>query len=128
LIGLYYRPRVEPIPEPARPGDFQGTPETTMPEVRQFLASVGLKESACGNGDLSYCLILPSGAQISFDGQQLQSIIFAHRSNRPAMKQVSVSISEETWNQLRTLARETNRKVPDMLAEWSTQRASENTP
>src|SRR5271155_2694025 len=49
-IGLYFRPPAEPLPEPTRPTDFNGTEETTLAEVRDFLGRVGLKEAAAVEG------------------------------------------------------------------------------
>ncbi len=124
-IGLYYSPLAEPIPEPVRPADFQGTAATTMAEVREFLARVGLEESAVVEGEDTSYVILPSGARITFDGPKLQSINFARPTPAPAKKQISVSISEETWNRLRTLARQSNRSVSELCSEWITQQANE---
>jgi hypothetical protein len=124
-IGLYYSPRAEPIPEPALPTDFTGTPETTIAEVREFLARVGLKELAVVEEEITGNLILPSGARIAFDDQMLQSIHFAIRTSAPAKKQISVSIGNDTWKQLKTLARQSKRSVSELCAEWITQRADE---
>ncbi|HEV3256903.1 MAG TPA: hypothetical protein VG013_08500 [Gemmataceae bacterium] len=124
-VGLYFRPRAEPIPEPTLLADFTPTADTTIAEVREFLGRAGLKESAVVEGEDTNYLILPSGARITFDGQKLQSVHFATRTPNPAKKQISVSISKDTWNQLRTLARQSNRSVSELCAEWITQRANE---
>jgi hypothetical protein len=124
-IGLYFRPRAEPIPEPALPTDSTGTPETTLAEVREFLARAGLKESAVVECDETNYLILPSGARITFDGQKLCTIHFVTRTPTPARKQISVSVPEDTWNQLRTLARQLKRSVSELCGEWIAQRANE---
>jgi hypothetical protein len=123
-IGLYFAPRAEPIPEPTRPADFTGSPETTIAEVREFLGRVGLTISAAVEGEDASYLVLPSGARLTFDGPNLESIHFVTRTRVPAKKQVSVSISEDTWNQLRTLARQSNWSVSKLCAEWITQRAN----
>jgi hypothetical protein len=124
-IGLYYGPSTEPFPEATRPADFAGTSETTISQVREFLAQVGLEEYAADEGEDTNYLILPSGARITFDGEKLQSVHFAISTSTVAKKQISVSISKDTWNQLRTLARQSNLSVSQMCAEWITQRANE---
>ncbi len=124
-IGLYFRPRAEPIPELATPADFKGGLDTTIADVREFFAQVGLKESTLENGEDTSYLILPSGARITFDDGKLHSIIFSIPTAATPKKQVSVSIAKDTWNQLRTLAGQSNRSVADLCAEWITQRANE---
>jgi hypothetical protein len=124
-IGLYFGPRAEPIPQPALPADFMGTPETTIAEVREFLTRVGLNVPAAIEYEDTNSLILPSGATITFDAKKLRSINFASPRRTPAKKQISVSVSEDTLNQLRTLARQLNRSVAEVCAEWITQRANE---
>lgn len=104
-IGLYYGPYAEPIPPCALPTDFKGTPETTLADVRAFLAQAGLKECVADEADDATCLMLPSCARITFDRQSLQSISFAAPTSSVAKKQISVSIPKDTWNKLRTLAR-----------------------
>jgi hypothetical protein len=121
-IAVYFRPSAEPIPKPTLPADFTGGPETTITEVREFLARTGLKESAAVDGEDTRYLIMPSGARITFDDQMLQSITFVARTVSPAKKQVSVVISKDTWDQLRKMAQESNRSVVDLCAEWITQR------
>jgi hypothetical protein len=94
LIALYFGPHVEPIPEPARPKDFTATAETTIAGFRELLSRVGLKESACVEGEETGYLIMPSGARVTFDGPQLNSIMFTVRAPAPHKKQISVSIPE----------------------------------
>jgi hypothetical protein len=86
---------------------------------------VGLKEFAVVEGEETNYLVLPSGARITFDGQKLQSINFAARTPGPAKKQIAVSISEDTWNQLTALARQAKRSVAELCAEWISQRTNE---
>jgi len=124
-IGLYFAPCAEPIPGPALPADFNLTPETTIADFREFLSGAGLKESVIVEEEDTSQLILPSGAGITFDGQKLDKINFASRTSAPAKKQVSVSIAKDTWNQLRTLARQSNQSIAELCAGWITQRASE---
>jgi hypothetical protein len=124
-IGLYFGPHAEPIPEPTRPTDFSGSPETTILEVRDFLARANLKELEVIEDEDALHLNLPSGVSITFDGQKLQSIYYAMRTLGPAKKQISVSISQDTWNQLTTLARQSNRSIAKLCAEWITQQANE---
>jgi len=83
LIGLYFRPSAEPIPEAVRPADFQGTSETTAAEVREELARMGWKDSEIVESDDADSLTLPSGARITFEEQKLRSIQFAPRTVTP---------------------------------------------
>jgi len=124
-IGLYFRPPAEPIPEPTRPLDFRGTPETTIAEIRQFLRSVGLKEATAVEDEDGTRLNLPSGAEIVFDGENLDSIHFTARAPNSARKQLALSIAEDTWDQLKALARQSSRSVPQMCSDWIAQRANE---
>ena len=123
---LYFRQPTEPIPEPARPLDFTGTAETTIADFREFLKRRGLKVSACVEGEETSYLVMPSGTRITFDGPRLHSIMFTMRA-APPKKQISVSIPEDAWQQLHTLARQSNRSISDLCAQWITQRAGEQT-
>jgi hypothetical protein len=125
LIGLQFGPHAEPSPAATTPGDFKATSETTITEIREFLARAGLKEDAFDQGEDTSYVHLPSGARITFDGQKLWSIHFAARTRSLARKQVSISIPKGIWDQLRRHARKSNRSVGDLCAEWITQRANE---
>jgi hypothetical protein len=124
-IGLYFSPCAEPIPESVRPTDFAGTPETTITQMRAFFAQVGLNEAVAVEGEGADSMALPSGARIAFDAQKLHSIHFTCRASRPTKKQLSVALSEDTFIQLRELARQSKRSVAELCAEWITQRAHE---
>jgi hypothetical protein len=121
-VGLYYRQPVEPIPGPARPADFNGTPETTLSEVRDFLARMGVQEYEVDESEDASYLILPSGVRFTFDGQKLWSINFVSRRPAPNAKQISVSLPTDTWNRLRQRARASDRSVAELCAEWIKQR------
>jgi hypothetical protein len=124
-VGLYFGPLAEPIPELVRPTDFNVSSETTLSEMREFLARVNLEESAAVEEEDTIRLTLPSGAQITFDGPKLWSIQFAKRAAAPAKRQIAVSISEDTWTQLKTLAQQSKQSLSELCAEWITSRASE---
>jgi hypothetical protein len=124
-LGLYFGPCAEPIPEQVRPTDFDGSSETTIADVREFLARVGLQESEAVEDEDTSSLTLPSGAHITFDGPTLWSIQFARKAVDAAKKQLSVSISEDTWAKLSALARESNQSLSRLCAEWITSRANE---
>jgi hypothetical protein len=123
LIALYFGPQAEPIPEPVRPTDFTGRGETTIAEFGEFLRQVDQKASASVEGEDTSYLVMPSGARITFDGPALHSIMFALRSQAPPKKQISISIPEDAWQELNTLARQSNRSVAELCAQWITQRA-----
>jgi hypothetical protein len=123
LIGLYYHAR-ERIPALVSPTDFTATSETTLGEMREFVVRFGLSPREVIRGD-DIVLTLPSGVEIVCGDQKLWSILFAARIAVPHKKQVSVSIPDAAWQQLNTLARESNRSVADLCAEWLTKRASE---
>lgn len=123
-IGLYFGPDMERIPPPLLPTDFHGTPNSTIAEVRDFLARAGMKESAVVEGEGTNYLILPSGARITFDGEKLHSVIFATPSTS-LKKQLSFSIPKDTWCQLKALSQKLNCSVSELCAEWITQRAAE---
>ncbi len=116
-IGLYYAPRAEPIPEPARPEDFTGSSETTIADVRDFFARVGLKESAFVSGEDANYLIMPSSARITFDGQKLHSINFASPRSGPARKQISVPVPIDVFDQWKARARLLNKSVAKLFVE-----------
>lgn len=124
LIGLYFHPEGTAVPETARLTDFSGSSETTIADLRDFFGRVGLKEAAVVDGQDNY-LIAPSGAQLSFDGQNLQSIILAGRTSTKTKKQIAVSVAEDTWKCLKALAGASNKSVAELCAEWITQRANE---
>jgi hypothetical protein len=124
-IALYFRPPLEPIPAPALPSDFKPTSDTTLDDIRDFLARVGLKESAIVENDDSASLIMPSGARIAFEENKLHSMSFAAPASGPPKKQISVSITAETLNKLKTLAKQSNKSVSELCAEWISQRAHE---
>jgi hypothetical protein len=123
-IGLYYSPAWEAIPEIVRPVDFIATPETTPPVMRAFLTSTGIQVHSTVNSDGVEHFILPGGSRITFDDGQLQSIAFARKTNRPR-KQISVPIPLDTWEKVQELARESNRSIPDLCAEWISRSAAE---
>jgi hypothetical protein len=124
-IGLYFRPCPEPIPASTQLEDFNATPETTMAEVQQFLKKLGLSEYAVVEGEDANYLIMPSSARITFEGQKLHSIHYAAPRSGSARKQISVSVSTDTWDQLKALARQSNRKVAELCAEWIAERANQ---
>jgi hypothetical protein len=124
-IGLYFHPCSEAIPAPVQLTDFHPTGETTLAEVREVLTSLGLEEASAVEGEDTSYLIMPSGARITFDGQKMHSISFAAPRPVRARKQVSLSVSTNTWSQLTALARQANRSVGDLCSEWITQRADE---
>jgi hypothetical protein len=120
-IGLYFSGRAEPLPEPARPTDFKGSPDTTLRDIRAFLADANLRQfewDQVGN------LILPSGAAIAFEDELLQSVHFSAPAGKRATKQLSISLSNETLNQLRTVAKQSKRSVSELCSEWITDRAN----
>jgi hypothetical protein len=123
-IGLYFWPRAEPLPEPTRPSDFAGTPETTSAEVREFLSRAGLTAHATVEGEDANYLILPSGARITFEGPLLRCINLVSPTKTPAKKQISVSLPADVWNRLREVARQSGRSVPELCAGWITERVN----
>jgi hypothetical protein len=127
MTGLYFPPPLEPIPDQVLPTDFTGTAETTIADVREYLGRVGLKETVATDGE-DASLTLSSGAQIHFKDQKLWSIIHTARTPAAAKKQISISVSEGVWNQLRLLARQSNRSVSELCAQWVTQQANEHQP
>jgi hypothetical protein len=126
-LGIYVWPQQEPLPDIVRPTDLQLTADTTIAAIRAFAAQHGLCESGSADRDRAHYLYFPSGARITVDGNKLHSLIFVSRSTEPK-KQVAVSLSEETWNQVKHLAHESNRSVAQLCADWITQRANETQP
>jgi hypothetical protein len=123
-IGLYYSPAWEAIPEIVRPVDFTATPATTPALMREFLDSTGLQVHSTVKSDCVEHFILPGGSRITFDDGQLQSIAFARKANVPR-KQISVPIPLDTWEKVQELARESNRSIPDLCAEWISRSVAE---
>jgi hypothetical protein len=121
FIGLYFSPGAEPIPEPSRPTDFNGSANTTVVDVRAFFAKANLLDLVIKEGEN---LVMASGATIAFEDQILHSIQFAAPVGKRAIKQLSVSISNETLNQLMAVAKQSNRSVSELCAEWITQQAN----
>jgi len=121
-IGLYFG---EPIPEVIRPADFIGTPEKTMADVRKFLDQAELKTAAVVEGEETSCIVLPSGVRITFSDQKLHSIMSSAKASARSKKQIAVSIPEDAWQHLSTLAKQSNRSVADLCAQWITQRAND---
>ncbi|MCI0685511.1 MAG: hypothetical protein L0Y71_25700 [Gemmataceae bacterium] len=107
--------------------DFdQLSPQTTVDEFRAFLDRVGLSKNVkCyQRGDEMLDLIIPPpGARITFHDQKLWSVHFTDRT--PPKRQISLSVSEDTWNRLKNLATKTKKSVSALCAEWITQRAGE---
>jgi hypothetical protein len=126
-LGIYVWPQQEPLPDIARPMDLQLTADTTIADIRDFATQHGLCESRSADRDRAHYLYFPSGARITFDGNKLYSLIFVSRSPE-RKKQVAVTLSEEIWNQVKHLARESNRSVAQLCADWITQRANETQP
>ncbi len=126
-LAIYVWPQQEPLPEILRPTDRQLTADTTIADIRDFATQHGLGESASMERDGTHHLFFPSGARITFDGNKLHSVIFVSRATEPK-KQVAVSLSEETWNQVKHLAQESNRSVAQLCADWITQRANATQP
>lgn len=127
LIGIYYRPPLEPLPGPVVPTDFVGTSATSVGEVQEFLHRAGLCATNEGEGE-DLRLTMPSGAQIVFGDRRLHSAQFAARIAPTAKKQISVSIPEDAWQQLHSLAGQSNQSVAALCAQWIAQRASELRP
>ena len=126
-LGIYLWPHQEPLPDTVRPTDLPLTADTTIADIRGFASQHGLCESATMERDGTHHLFFPSGARITFDGNKLHSLIFVSRAAAPK-KQVAVSLSQETWNQVNLLAHESNRSVAQLCADWITQRANEMQP
>jgi hypothetical protein len=119
-VGLYFRPPAEPLPDPVRPTDWLPTTATTESEFRGYLAQVGLPVGDAGEDRI----VLPSGAQVSFADGRLHSIQFSHREPGPATRQVSVTLPEATLDSVRARARQANRSVAELCAEWITEKAN----
>jgi len=129
-IGLSFSPASEAnlTPNLVWPlEDFEGlSSQSTFDQVREFLDRVGLwKEvkSWKGEEDLLDLVIPPPGARITFHGGKLWSIHFTDRT--PPKKQISLSVSEATLDQLKLVARQSKKSVSALCAEWITQRANE---
>lgn len=128
-IGLSFSPSSEPnLPEGVRPiEDFEClSSQTTLEEFHDFLVRVGLSKdvkSYEGEEDMVKLIIPPPGARITFHDGKLWSVHFTDRT--PPQRQISLSVSEDTWNQLRQLAQQSKRPVSAICAEWITQRAKD---
>lgn len=125
LIAIYFRQPIEPIPAPMHLTDFDAAAETTIAGFRSFLDRAGIKEHSSVDGHETSYLIMPSGARVTFDDKRLDCITLAARVPAAPTKQISVAISEEAWKQLNALARQSNRSVSDLCAQWITQRAQD---
>jgi hypothetical protein len=123
-IGLYFGPHAKTLPEPTRPTDFKCSDETTMAEVRAFLAQANFRDFLIDDDEETSYVVMASGARITFEDQKLKSINFAAPTAKPAKHQLAVSVSKETLNQLRTVAKESNRSVSELCAEWIADRAN----
>ena len=120
-------PRIKWTPRSVWPlEDFTGlSSQTTLDEFRKFLDGLGLSKDAetRAEDDIQYLIISPPGAYITFHGGRLLSIHVIDRT--PPKKQISLSVAEDTFNQLKNLARQSKKSVSAICAEWITQRAND---
>ena len=114
--SAFTTPRAEPIPEPAWPEDFTGSSETTIADVRDFFAKVGLKESDFVSGEDANYLIMPS-TRDHFQWHKLHSINFAGPRSGPARKQISIPVPIDVFDQWKTRARRLNKSVSELFVE-----------
>jgi hypothetical protein len=117
-IGIYYfAPSAERLPEPVRPEDFTGSCQTSIADFRDYLARIGLTESAVVEGEVSSYLIMPSGVRITFDEHNLYSINFASPRAEQSRKQIAVPVSKEDFERLGVLARKSKKSISVLIAE-----------
>ncbi len=132
-IGLRFIPEcaasIEAPPPPVWPlEDFDAlSARTTFDDFRKFLDRVGLSKDADADSQVReeemQVLFIPPASWITFHGDRLFSIHFF--DSAPPKKQISLSVSEDTLNQLKKLARQSKKSVSAICAEWIAQRANE---
>ncbi len=137
-VGLIFNPELETIieqtPKCVLPmSDFKGlSPRTTFDDFHEFLDRVGLWQCVDRykrDGEMQELIIPPPGARITFDGNKLWSIHFHDPTpSAPPKKQISFSVSEDTFSQLKRLARQSKKSVAALCADWVTQRANDQQP
>src|SRR5438105_2513552 len=73
-------------------------------------------------GESEYYLFLPTGARATFVNDRLHSVYFS--APRTPTKQISITVSADTFAALREQAKRANRSVAALYAEWVTEKAN----
>jgi hypothetical protein len=119
-IDLYYEPNRGGLPERVRPTDWTPRCETTEVEFLEFIHRIGLTVENRIPGDSGFHLYLPTGARVAFSNNTLYSMHFS--AKRAPMKQISFTVSADTFAAIREQAERSNQSVSALCADWVTER------
>ena len=122
LIGLYFQPVEEELPEAIRPEDWQPSSSTTEQDFRDYLDRIGYPPYSSFSEESNRYLVLPSGARITFTESRLHAIQFLLKESGQC--QVSMALPNDAFRAIRDLAKSENRTVAELCAEWLTEKAA----